>query len=44
VSNKKPHINFSDSLINGRPEVLESFCDKIIEEGLDFSWGGDVSF
>ncbi len=40
ASSKRPHINFSDSLINGRPEALERFCRLILEHRLDFSWGG----
>ena len=40
VSNQRPHINFSDSLINGKPEVLETFCDMVIQDEVDFSWGG----
>ena len=39
-SGKRPHINFSDSLIDGRPEMLRRFCELIIERGIDFSWGG----
>ncbi len=36
----KPHINYSDSLINGRPKILEEFCDLVISEKLKFTWGG----
>jgi anaerobic magnesium-protoporphyrin IX monomethyl ester cyclase len=36
----RPHINFSDSLINGKPEALERFCHLILEHGIDFIWGG----
>jgi anaerobic magnesium-protoporphyrin IX monomethyl ester cyclase len=39
-SGAKPFINFSDSLINGRPEVLREFCTLVIAEGLEFNWGG----
>jgi radical SAM superfamily enzyme YgiQ (UPF0313 family) len=35
-----PHINFNDSLINGAPRELEKFCDMIIENGIEFTWGG----
>jgi anaerobic magnesium-protoporphyrin IX monomethyl ester cyclase len=38
--NQTPFINFSDSLINGRPEILDAFCDLIIENGVVFEWGG----
>lgn len=40
VSGIRPHIHFSDSLINGRPEALEQFCHMILERGIDFTWGG----
>lgn len=40
VSGQRPHINFSDSLIDGRPEALTRFCELILERGIDFSWGG----
>ena len=40
ASGKRPHINFSDSLINGKPELLERFCNLIVNHGIDFSWGG----
>lgn len=40
ASRQRPHINFSDSLINGRPELLERFCDLVIARGIDFTWGG----
>lgn len=39
-SNQIPHINFSDSLIDGKPPMLEAFCDLVIREGLQFTWGG----
>jgi anaerobic magnesium-protoporphyrin IX monomethyl ester cyclase len=39
-----PYINFNDSLINGCPEMLEAFCDRIIREGLTCSWGGMAVF
>ena len=39
-TNAPPFINYNDSLINGRPEILEEFCDRIISENLQFSWGG----
>jgi len=39
-SGQRPHINFSDSLINGRPEALERFCNLIVARQIDFSWGG----
>lgn len=35
-----PFINFSDSLINGVPEVLMEFSRLIIDAGLQFNWGG----
>ena len=35
-----PHIHFNDSLINGSPRELESFCDLIIERDIKFAWGG----
>ncbi len=40
ASGQKPHINFSDSLINANMKVLEHFCDLIISNHLDFNWGG----
>jgi radical SAM superfamily enzyme YgiQ (UPF0313 family) len=40
TSSSRPHINFSDSLINGRPEALERVCHLILERRIDFSWGG----
>ena len=40
ASRSRPHINFSDSLINGRPATLERFCQMILDRGIDFSWGG----
>jgi anaerobic magnesium-protoporphyrin IX monomethyl ester cyclase len=40
VSGQRPHINFSDSLINGRPEALERFCQLILDNKIDFTWGG----
>ncbi|MBI5575332.1 MAG: radical SAM protein [Deltaproteobacteria bacterium] len=35
-----PHINFNDSLINGRIDVLDRLCDIILERKLEFTWGG----
>ncbi len=43
-SDARPHINFSDSLINGRPEILEAFCDQVIREDISFTWGGMALF
>jgi anaerobic magnesium-protoporphyrin IX monomethyl ester cyclase len=40
VSSTRPQINFSDSLINGKPEALERLCHLILERRIDFSWGG----
>lgn len=40
ASGQKPHINFGDSLINANMKVLERFCDLIISNDLDLSWGG----
>lgn len=40
TATERPFINFSDSLINGRPAILDEFCDLIIEHELDFDWGG----
>ena len=39
-SGATPFINFSDSLINGRPEVLREFCNLVIAERVEFNWGG----
>ena len=39
-----PFINFNDSLINGCPEVLDAFCDRVIRDGLSFNWGGMAVF
>jgi tetratricopeptide (TPR) repeat protein len=35
-----PMVTFADSLFNGRPEVLERFCDLVVARGLHFYWGG----
>lgn len=35
-----PHINFSDSLINGQPQILDEFCDLVLARGIEFTWGG----
>lgn len=35
-----PFINFSDSLINGVPDMLRQFSQFVIREGLEFNWGG----
>jgi radical SAM superfamily enzyme YgiQ (UPF0313 family) len=40
ASGLRPHINFSDSLIDGRPDILQRFCEMVLEQGIDFSWGG----
>jgi radical SAM superfamily enzyme YgiQ (UPF0313 family) len=40
VSEQRPHINFSDSLIDGRPELLQRFCELVLDRGIDFTWGG----
>jgi anaerobic magnesium-protoporphyrin IX monomethyl ester cyclase len=40
ASGQTPHINFSDSIINGKPEILKAFCYRVIQEGLRFTWGG----
>ncbi len=40
ASKQKPHINFNDSLINGKVDVLEQMCDLIIDKHIDFTWGG----
>ena len=39
-SGLRPFINFSNSLINGRPQILERFCQMILDQGIDFAWGG----
>lgn len=36
----RPHISFSDSLIDGRPEVLHRFCELVLDRGVNFTWGG----
>lgn len=43
-SGTRPQITFNDSLINGQPEILEAFCDRVIREGLSFAWGGMAVF
>lgn len=40
VSGLRPHINFGDSLIDGRPEHLKHFCQLVLDRGIDFTWGG----
>jgi len=40
LSGQRPHINFSDSLIDGRPDMLRHFCELVLERRIDFSWGG----
>jgi radical SAM superfamily enzyme YgiQ (UPF0313 family) len=39
-SGTKPFINFSDSLINGVPQVLREFCELVIADKLELNWGG----
>lgn len=40
ASGTTPHINFNDSLINGRIDVLNRICDLILERNYRFTWGG----
>jgi len=40
ASGVTPHINFNDSLINGNMMVLDELCNRIVSEGLRFTWGG----
>jgi radical SAM superfamily enzyme YgiQ (UPF0313 family) len=37
-------INFNDSLINGNMKEFVGLCDRIVAEGLKFSWGGMALF
>jgi len=39
-----PHVYFADSLINGKLNELEKFCDLTIDSGLKFTWGGQAHF
>jgi radical SAM superfamily enzyme YgiQ (UPF0313 family) len=40
----KGNTNFfcHDSIINGNPKWLKQFCEKIIEKGLNITWGGNM--
>ncbi|MFH1606049.1 MAG: radical SAM protein [Nanoarchaeota archaeon] len=37
-------IRFNDSLINGNMNILNSFCDRMIEEQLNVTWSGNARF
>ncbi len=42
VAKGKKHFFCHDSIINGNPVWLKKFCETIIEEGLDITWGGNM--
>lgn len=42
VAKGKKHFFCHDSIINGNPVWLKKLCEKIIEEGLDITWGGNM--
>jgi radical SAM superfamily enzyme YgiQ (UPF0313 family) len=42
VAKGKKHFFCHDSIINGNPVWLKRFCETIIEEGLDITWGGNM--
>jgi radical SAM superfamily enzyme YgiQ (UPF0313 family) len=42
VAKGKRHFFCHDSIINGNPVWLKQLCEKIIENGLDISFGGNM--
>lgn len=42
ITKGKKHFFCQDSIINGSPKWLKEFCEKIIAEGLDITWGGNM--
>ena len=42
VAKGKRYFYCQDSIINGNPPWLKQFCERIIEEGLDITFGGNM--
>lgn len=42
VAKGKKHFFCHDSIINGNPIWLKNLCERIIEEGLDITFGGNM--